>query len=290
MVGLILTMPSYSQPMYHEKLIELGKAYKNFMFRNQPPDDVIEDLKRKTPENLKTTLNFIIQTITTDNKLLSKEFLSVPDSNSLKLIYIIRSINFNIRLENQIDNNFLIDSLFQSDINRNELIDSYYSMLFSSVGNKIKPFDFSNIDFKMNDYNLKNDTEKGIFFLQTMDFCGRLIWGYMNIAKPVNTEKAYSFIQKFPKFNGLNYYQFTDLNFPDFEMTIIKEKGKQSYKNYYIDKYYEVLLANLTCLRKKEVDDNEINNLLLGSILKDNTLYKYTKHKEYLENMFKEIK
>lgn len=284
---IFLTAFSYGQLTENSKLIELGKAYKNFMFRNEPPKGFVKDLQANIPENLKVAGNFIAQTITTDNNLLKQLYLSLPDDQTLKFVYIIRLINYNIRKEAQIDNNKLIDSLKTTSIPKNELVDSYYSMLFASVGNKITPFDFSKVDFKLNDYNLATDTEKGIFFLQCMDYCGKTIWGYMNVVKPANTEKAYDFIKKYPKFNGLKYYQFTDLNFPDFEMIIVADKGKQSYKSYYIDKYYDVLLTHLKCLNKEEAKEKEIDDLLLGSILKDSNLYKYTKHKETLENIFK---
>lgn len=285
-----LTAFSFGQSTENSKLIELGKAYKNFMFRNEPPKGFVKDLQANIPKNLKVASNFIAQTITTDNNLLKQLYLSLPDDQTLKFVYIIRLINYNIRKETQIDNNKLIDSLKTTSIPKNELVDSYYSMLFASVGNKINPFDFSMVDFKLNEYNLINDTEKGIFFLQCMDYCGKTIWGYMNVVKPANTEKAYDFIKKYPKFNGLKYYQFTDLNFPDFEMIIVEDKGEQSYKSYYIDKYYDVLLTHLKCLNKEEAKEKEIDDLLLGSILKDSNLYKYTKHKETLENIFKELK
>jgi hypothetical protein len=112
----------------------------------------------------------------------------------------------------------------------------------------------------------------------------------MNVVKPANTKKVFDYINKFPKFNGLKYYQFTDLNFPDFEMIIEEDKGKESYKGYYIDKYYDLLLSHLTCLNKQKAKDKDINDLLLGSILKDRIFYKYTKNKEILESIFKERK
>ena len=287
MLGICLTAFAFGQTNENEKLIELGKAYKNYIFRNEPSIEFVKGLQLNTSENLKLTTNFIAQTITTDNDLLKQQFLTLPDYQTLKNIYIVRSINYNIRQERQIDNNKLIDSLKIADIPKYELVDCYYSILFGSVGNKIQPFNLSKLDFKINEYNLSNDTEKGIFYLECMDYCGKTIWGYMNIAKPVNTEKAYSYIKKFPKFDGLKYFQYTDLYFPDFEMLIEKDKGKQSYKSYYVNKLYGTLLSHLICLNKEGASEKDINNLLLGSILKDNNLYKYSKQKATLESIFK---
>ncbi|MCW3085130.1 MAG: hypothetical protein JWP12_2496 [Bacteroidetes bacterium] len=279
---------SFSQTE-NDKLIELGKAYKTFMFTNEPPKGFVKDLQANVAENLNPATGFIVQTISTDNDILKQPYLALPDQQTLKFIYIIHAININIREEKQLDNNKLIDSLKAADIPKNELVDNYYNLLFTAVGNKIKPFNLSKIDFKLNEYNLTNDTEKGIFFLQCMEYCGSEIWGYMNIVRPPNTGKALDYIKKFPMFNGLKYYQFDDLNFPDFEM-VIADKGKLSYKSYYINKYYDVLLSHMICLNQEGAKEKEIQNLLLGSILKESNLYKYSKNKEKLEKLFKEQK
>lgn len=289
LLGICLTGLSFAQTD-DNKLIELGKAYKDFMFRNEPNKDFFKELKTNVPENLKTAHDFIVQTITTKNKLLSPAYLSRPDDATLKQVYIIVSINHNLRDENPTDNAKLIDSLSKATIPVYELVDNYYDMLFNGVGNKNQPFDFSKTDFKIKDYNLKDDTEKGIFFLRCMDLCGTSIWGYINIAKPMNTKKAYEFIKKFPKFNGQPYFQYSDFYFPDFEMNITEDKGLQSYKSYYLNKYYETLLYHLICLNKEGKSEEEKNDLLLGSILKTRNLYKYTELKATLEEIFKEQK
>jgi hypothetical protein len=281
---------TFGQVTENQKMIELGKTYKDFMFRNEPTKEVLKEIKSDIPENLKVATEFIVQTITTKNKLLTQPFLSRPHDKVLKQIYIIRAINLNLREENQIDNNKLIDSLSNKEIPTYELVDNYYGMVFTAVGNKNQPFDLSKTDFKMKDYNFKDDTEKGIMFLRGMDYCGKTIWGFMNVVKPPNTSKAFDNIKKFPKFNGQAYYQYTDFYFTDFEMNIVKDKGIQSYKSYYLDKFYETLLSHLICLNKEGGSEREKNDLLLGSILKERNLYKYTKYKETLEDIFKEEK
>lgn len=288
LLATCLTFLSFGQVTENQKMIELGKTYKDFMFRNEPTKEVLKEIKSDVPENLKVAKEFIVQSITTKNKLLTQPFLSRPDDKVLKQIYIIRAINLNLREENQIDNNKLIDSLSNKDIPTYELVDNYYEMVFTAVGNKNQPFDLSKTDFKMKEYNFKDDTEKGIMFLRCMDYCGKTIWGFMNIVKPPNTSKAFDNIKKFPKFNGQAYYQYTDFYFTDFEMNIVKDKGIQSYKSYYLDKFYETLLSHLICLNKEGGSEKEKNDLLLGSILKERNLYKYTKYKETLEDIFKE--
>lgn len=283
-----LAFLTFGQVTENQKMIELAKTYKNYMFRNEPTKDILKEVKADVPPNLKTATEFIVQTISTKNQLLSKTYLSRPDDEVLKQIYIIRAVN--LREEKQIDNNRLIDSLAVKNIPTYELVDNYYGMVFTAVGNKNQPFDLSKTDFKLKEFNFKDDTENGILFLRCMDYCGKTIWGFMNIVKPPNTGKALDNIKKFPKFNGQVYYQYNEFYFTDFEMNIIKDQGIQSYKSYYLDKYYEILLTHLICLNKEGGSEKDKNDLLLGSILKERNLYKYTKYKETLEKIFQEQK
>lgn len=286
--AIVLTIIAFGQNSNNERLIELGKAYGDFMFRNEPTKEILESLREDIHSDLFTASEFIIQTISTKNSILSKQFLTLPNDTILKQIYIIRYINTPISKDGVIDNIKLIDSLKAKTIPHYELVDNYYGMLFSSVANKNRPFNMSKVNFRPSDYYLKDDTDKGIFFLRCMNFCGTSIWGYMNVVKPANTKEAYNYIKKFPKFNGLPYYQYNDFYFNDFEMVIVRSNGIQSYKSYFIDKYYETLLSHLICLNKEGASEKEKYDLLLGSILKDRNLYKYTKHKETLEMLFKE--
>ena len=168
LIPILLANLIFGQTNNHIKLIELGKAYKDFMFRNEPNKQFFKEINNGITEDLNTATSFIVQTITTKNKLLSKQYLSRPDDNTLKQLYIIRAIDLNLREENQLDNNNLIDSLTKSSIPTYELVDNYYGMLFTAIGNKNQPFDLSKVDFKLKDYNFKDDTEKAIFFLRCM--------------------------------------------------------------------------------------------------------------------------
>lgn len=286
LVAILFGAKVLGQSVENSELIKLAKAYKDYMFINSPEKKYLQKFVKEYPSSLQREANFIKQTISLNNKLLDKEFLSIPDQAVLKNIYIVREVNLILRKESEITPNELVDSLKQVEIPRYELIDTYYEMLFTGVGNKNQPFDFSKNDFNLDKYGLKDEVEKGIFFLKCLNFCGTNIWGFMNVASPPNTSKALNLIKKYPKFNGKPYYQFTDLYFKDFEMVIIEDQGVQSYKSYYLDKYYETLLSHLICLNKEGGTEDEIKDLLLGSILKDERLYKYTKHKEILESIF----
>lgn len=289
-LGVLFAVLTFGQANYNDKIIELGKAYNNFMFRNEPTKSDIKEMKANVPEEFKFTADFIAESITKKNKLLTEKFLSRPDDKVLNQIYIINKVRQNLINEDQIDNNKLIDSLMNKDIPTYELVDNYYDIIFTSVGNKNKPFNMSKVNFKLKEYNLKDDTEKGIFFLKCMDYCGKEIWGYINIVNPANTIKAFENISKYPKFDGRPYYQYSDFYFNDFEMNILVGKGMQSYKSYYLGKYYEVLMSHLLCIITDKRGEKEEYDLLFGSILNDRKLYKYTEYKQILEDIFHQIK
>ena len=44
------------------------------------------------------------------------------------------------------------------NVSRYELIENYYSMVFTGIGNKNQPFDLSNVDFVIDNYNLEDET------------------------------------------------------------------------------------------------------------------------------------
>jgi hypothetical protein len=289
LISILLFLFQHSECQINDGLIELGKAYRQFMFRNNPPNDYLQSLNKYETTELSYAARFIKEAITPKNSILTDNFLIRPSDKDLKYIYIIEHINYNVRKETPRDNNELIKDLLKKEISSQDLIFDYYSMLITSNGNKNKPFDMSNVNFNLNSYGL-NDTEKAIFFLEVMKECGTEIWGYINIVKPPNYTLALEYINKYPKFNSLPYYQFLDLNFPDFKTNITSESKKQSYKEYFIDKYYETLLNHLACLGETHQDEKTIYDLMLGSLLKEQNYYKYSKQEDKLKDLFKKYK
>jgi len=270
-----------------EKLIELGKAYMDYMFMTEPSKKDLKELKSGLTDDLRVTANFIEQTITTKNALLTKDYLTLPSEADLLNIYIVRELDANMRKEDGVDSKSLIDSLRKAKVARHELIDNYYGTLFMAVGNKNKPFDLSNVNLELDQYGLLNETEKGILYLRCMAHCGTVIWGYMNVVKPPNTTKVKEHIALYPKINGKDYFTYIDLYFPDFDMVVVEDKPAMSYKGYYIGKLYEVLISHLICLSENKDDANSLKILLLTSILKEEKLYKYTPYQADLEAIYK---
>lgn len=290
LIIIILTNLSVSNASeLNNDIIELAKIYRNFMFRNSPVESTFKQLQNIDNIELTGSVKFIKEAITTNNSLTEKEFLSLPGTTTLAQLYIIRRVSWNLGEEIPKDNYDVIKELQSKNTSRYELVDNYYNMLFSGIANKNQPFDLSDVNFELFDYGLADDTEKGIFFLIAADLCGTTIWGYMNIVKPPNYKAALGYVEKFPKFNGQPYFQYIDFGFPDFEMKIERDKGKESYKNYYINKFYDLLLSHFACLSQKKKQKDEKEDLALGSILRIRNYYKYSTNQEMLESIFTTI-
>lgn len=286
-IGLFLYVIAHSQDMLNKNhIIELGKHYSRFMFANDASKELIRKLGKDYDDNLTSSVLFVKEVTRSNNKILSDKFLKLPDTNTLRVIYMIDALHQNPHLENPLDPIQLLDSLVKEDIPFHFLVDQYYHTIFTSNGNKNKPFDMSKVNFRMIEYEL-NDEQKAIFYLRCMDACGSQIYGYMNIVNPPNTKKALEYINNFPKFDGLDYYQYTDLYFDDFQMEIYNDKGLQSYKSHFINKLFETLLNHVVCLSKED-NQQAVQDFLINSLLKHEALWEFTELQEVLISIFKE--
>jgi hypothetical protein len=272
-----------------DQLIELAKIYHGFSFVNTPTNSTINRFDAIDITELKPSVEFISESIKSNNNIATGKYLTKPDLLTLEYLFIIRVINWNLFESDPVDNYRLIDSLKKSDLNKYELLSSYYEMMFSSVGNKNRPFDMSKTNFELSTLGLEDESEKGIFFLQSMNTFGAMIWGYMNIVKPPNYKLALEYIRKFPSYNGQPYYQFSELNFKDFDLIVDKQKPKSSFKKFYINKYLNTLLYHTACLAEKKKDKEEQQKVMLGSIMHNESYYKYSETPEVFRSIFQKI-
>ena len=105
------------------------------------------------------------------------------------------------------------------------------------------------MSFDLNNLNLSTKQEKGIFFLTSMERFGSDIWGYMNIPEPTDYDSALEVINRYPKYNGEEYYKYNDFDFSDFLVTVDIRKPKVSYKDYYLKKYFSTLGYHMEILK-----------------------------------------
>lgn len=292
-VTLIFFFFSYAQDedkKLKNQLIELAKIYHAFSFVNTPANSITDRLAAIDITGLKPSADFIGESIKSNNKIITDKYLAKPAPETLKYLFIIRNINWNLFEADPVDNYALIDSLANAGLNKYELLSCYYDMMFMSVGNKNRPFDMSKVNFDLSELGLEDDTEKGIFFLKSMESFGAYIWGYMNIPKPPDYKAALDIIDKYPTYNEQPYYQFAELNFGDFDLVIDKKKPKESFKKYHINKFLNTLLYHSMCLGEKKKGKEEQQKVMPGSIMHNESYYKYSDTPEIFQSIFQKVK
>lgn len=283
LITILLPVSLTAQTVSKEKLIDMAGGYQKSWDAKDRAGNYEETVLKNLPPELLVTGKFCHEMLKPKCNLLTTEFLTLPDDNSLNYLWMIYEIYG--KGENLSEMNTVADSLLNNPLSRQELVENYYSILFGKMINGSK-FDMSKINFQLDDYKFKEESDKATFFLVCMNYCGKYIWGYINIAIPMNTKEAIKYINKYPKFNGKKYYYYTALSFPDFNFQLETDKPKVSFKSYYIHKYIEVLLSHALCLRENGAKQSEIDDIFDNSSMKDESLYEYTDYKETLESIY----
>lgn len=246
-------------------------------------------LKTTIPVELEKAANFITKTRgnlimvegvsinATDDGVWPADIMQKPDSSTLKDIFIIQSVRYNKFLDQPIVDSVLIDSLVNANLNYNELVTSYYHNLFDDVLSKNRPMSLTTTNFDLSTYNLENDTEKAIFVLALFESCNTFIWGYMNIVRPPNYKAAHEIINQFSTINSKAYFEYTNFDFEDFNVTLETGKPKVSFKDHYISKFYSTLYYHYLCLDQKKKFKPMQEQLVSSSILTKKKYWKYCK-------------
>lgn len=258
-------------------IARLEEVYLKYM-AHEPDSKVIREIEINVPEGMEFTCDFIIQNISSDSKLMDEKYLHVPDENSLRFIHLI------YEYLKYPDNPNLIDSLLNAEIPRLTMIDNYYRILFVGMKNKLSHPGYLDRNFIMSDYGLKTKEEKAIFFLRCMSNCFLEINGFLNGTTPYYS-RAYSIIKSFPKFDGLPYYLYDSFDFPDFNLVIRNYEPPESYKAYFLRRYFSLLLYHIDCLDALSEDVGEKKGIISKSIINRQDLYKYSTNAERLNGL-----
>jgi hypothetical protein len=270
-------------------LIDLAESYQKFMGpRLKVPEAAFETLKKYEKTELATLAELIKECGTIDNKLLKDKFLKPIDSLTMKYLYVTRNVNFETHKDSPRPYEKVVKVYLDSNVMYNELLRNYYDVIFIALANKNQPFNMRKYNFDLSDMGFRNNTEKNIFYLTCTRAIGTQIWGYMNIPKSPNYEKAYEYIERFPTFDGLPYYAHKNIDLEDFQF--IYGDTLTSFRGLMYDKLYELVLNHIIVLRKYKNDESGFQTILINSVLKESRYYPYTKYREILESIFKEVK
>ena len=95
MATCIAPFQTYSQDLNTNQLIDLGKYYSEYMFYSSPSKSIANTFGAEYDKQLLTAVAFVKEGTRTKNKLLTRPYLTLPDTTTLKVIYIINGLHQN---------------------------------------------------------------------------------------------------------------------------------------------------------------------------------------------------
>lgn len=269
-----------------QEIINLAKIYRGNHGLSGLDDNSTSIFDKYNDTKFETVAKFIEESTKKKNRIIEYEFLTRPDSSTLKIFHTIIMVNYNMYESDPMDNEKVVEKYLKKDISVYEQIQQYYGSLFVSVINKNRPFDFSNLNWNLMELGLKDDKEQAVFFLVFMDKLGSQISSFHGAMRGPNWDGIEKYVKLLPKINGKNYYEFDAFYFQDFQMTIYKKN--RYFKEYYMPKFYDILVAHILMMEQKEFDRTEITKFLLTSILSQKQYYEYCTRMDVVNGYLKE--
>lgn len=269
-----------------QEIINLAKIYRGNHGLSGLDDNSKSIFDKYNNTEFETVAKFIEESTKKKNRIIEPEFLTRPDSSTLKIFHTIIMVNYNMYESDPMDNEKVVEKYLKKDISVYEQIQQYYGSLFVSVINKNRPFDYSNLNWNLTELGLKDDKEQAVFFLVFMDKLGSQISSFHRAMRGPNWDGIEKYVKLLPKINGKNYYEFDAFYFKDFKMTIYKKN--RFFKEYYMPKFYDILVAHILMMEQKEFDRTEITKFLLTSILSQKQYYEYCTRMDVVNGYLKE--
>ncbi|MBN2828164.1 MAG: hypothetical protein JXQ26_09240, partial [Tissierellales bacterium] len=288
---LLLTTSIFTQGQSLNKvseIINLAKIYRGNHGLSGLDDNSASIFSKYQGTEFERVAKFIEESTKNKNRVIEKEFLTRPDSTTLKIFHTIIMVNYNMYESKPEDNEKVVTKYLETDISNYEQIQQYYGSLFISVINKNRPFDYSNQNWNLDSLGFKDDKEKAVFFLVFMDKLGSQISSYLGAMKGPNWDGIEKYVGLLPKINGKNYYEYDAFYFKDFKMTIYKKY--QFFKKYYLPKFYDILVGHILMMEQKKFDRKDITQFLLTSILSEKQYYEYCNRMDVINSYLKEKK
>jgi len=251
---LLLSLCCFSQTS-NQDFIKLAEAFHKY-HSISADSIVIQNLEEIHSIENDSSKYFIIELIKSNNQTLSDKYLTKPTLKTLKSVYIILQLNYNMFNSSPISNDKVIDKIDFDNISEEELLFTYYRTLIGNLVNKIEIIDFSIINFNFEKLKLKTKTEKSIFFLIVMERLGSYYWANEATSESINSEDIVNIIKRYPQFDGKKYYEFNDFDFQDFDVSIDIRRAKESFKDYYLKVYIGIIQFHFDKLKIKTAANN----------------------------------
>lgn len=238
--GAIAPTPSAQAPTA-EAVVALQALYGGHIMGQGVPDGLDEEIAATgAPEAVQAFFRAGMR----GADLLDDAHLRLPARETLEVMFAVDSLH-QVSRETDTPGDVAEAALAAAaDHDLRRLASTYYRMLFVLVGNKVRPFDLSAMDFTPLAYT--DDPQlAAVFYLEAMRMSQSHIWGLINVPSPPNFAGAAELIAVFPQFDGQPYYAYTNVDPGAF---LTHAGGDyQPYRDYYIDDLYETLLYHVAC-------------------------------------------
>jgi hypothetical protein len=228
----------------------------------------------------------VVQTLTMfdggDKKLLTAKYLGRPANDELQLWYAMDKLRHHVNVDtlDTRTNDQVLKQALAEKADEREMLDDYYRSMEGGIAFLFNEFDLSDINIEMDKLGLKNDTEKGIFFLNVSS---AFITRFRVLNQVKNPDKLMEYAAKMPKFNGEPYYKFKGFGFEDFEHA--NDVEKSTYKTMQMQGYYTDLVCHFMAASEKE-DITMAKDIYFSSILYMPEFFKYSGIAESLQQVY----
>lgn len=247
---LLLNLCCFSQTSKKD-FIQLAEAFHKYSSIRNVDSLVILNLGKIHSVENDNSRDFIVELIKPNNQTLSDKYLTKPTLKTLKSVYVILQLNYNMFSSKPIANEKIIKKIDFKNISEDELLVTYYETLIGNLVNKIETIDFSIVNFDFEKLKLKTKTEKSIFFLIVMERLGSYYWANEAMSESINRDDIENIIKRYPKFDGKKYFEYNDFDFQDFNVRVDIRRAKESFKDYYLKNYINIIQYHFEELKTK---------------------------------------
>ncbi len=253
-----------------KNLVAIGEISANDP--NASTKDLDKSLKKLRTPKLSHVVDVMLLLDGEDMALLTPKYLERPDNEELQLWYVINEIAHNMQKDNANPkpNNEVAKDILGKKIDERWLVDNYYNELYGGIAMLFNEKDMSKVNFDIDNYDLKDATEKAIFFL---NMTRPLLQRFQVLNHMKNPDKLIEFAGKLPKFNGKPYYTFINFDFEDFDYPSAGEMA--SYTATGLGQYYGSLMCHFMALAEKGMSA-ETREIYFNSILYIPKYFKYS--------------
>lgn len=246
----------------------------------------------KTIDSLRTPiLNHIADALIEVGKgekiFFTTRFLSRPSNDEMTLWYVIREIHYNLKSNTNkpIPSIDIANEILTKKIDERWLLDNYYYRIHGGIGFLFNSADLSSINIDIETLGLKNDTEKGIFYLNMME---ALIGGRFKVLLTrKNNQKILDFCNRLPLFDGKKYFYYKNFDFKDFDWVGFEKT--ESYNERHIGNLYDMLIIQFMATSDLQ-NKQEAQEIFSNSILSEQKYFKYSRSRHDLQILYDKLK